>query len=293
MGKISFLAGVGLGAGLVYYLDPEFGQERRLRARRQLDALSNPEAREENATPTALPSRRQDDLPAFRFENERESEFPVGGVVLGVAGGALAAYGLVKRGRIGKMIRRIGMGMLTKGINEVDVAGMTGFRERRRAVDLQKSFRIEAPVDRVFAFWRDYQHFPLFLSEVEQVTDLGGGRSRWVVRGPDGEPVEWDADIVALEPNRLIAWRSESDALIPNRGEVHFTPVDTGTRVDLRICYAPATARGGEEVAELLGRDPRARMNQDLERVRAMIEGPAAEPRSTVPVREGKHHGEE
>jgi uncharacterized membrane protein len=293
MGKISFLAGVGLGAGLVYYLDPELGEQRRLRMRHRLARLSNPDAVPDVAVAGALPARRQDDLPAFRFDEEREEGIPVGGIVMGLAGGALVAYGLIKRGRFGKVIRRVGVGMLTKGVSEMDVPGMTGFRERRRAVDLQKSFQIDAPVDRVFRFWRDYQHFPLFLSEVEEVTDLGGGRSHWVVRGPHGEPLDWDAHIVALEPNQLIAWRSEPDAPIPNRGEVHFTPVGNGTRVDLRICYAPRTDRAGDAVAALLGPDPRARMNQDLERVRAMVEQPGGTAGSIASTREAKDDGEE
>src|SRR4030095_13569108 len=52
------------------------------------------------------------------------------------------------------------------------------------------------PVDEVFAFWRDFEPLPRFMTHLERVTNLGGGRSHWVAKGPAGSSVEWDAEII-------------------------------------------------------------------------------------------------
>jgi len=142
--------------------------------------------------------------------------------------------------------------------------------ERRRTVDIQKSLRIEAPVDQVYAFWRDYRNFPLFLSRVRQVEDLGTGRSRWVLDGPEGG-LEWEAMITVEAPGALLAWRSEPGAVLENAGAVRFSREGTGSRLDLRFCYNPPT-QAGAAVAELFGADPRAQLNQDLGRLKSLLE---------------------
>ena len=288
MGKFTFVAGMGIGAGLVYFLDRDTGAERRQRVRERWDswAVAGQVPRPAGARIAARrhPGRRRDDLPAFDFREERTegSDFPTTGVVLGVAGGALAVYGLARRGKVGKVMRSAGVGLLSRGLERVDVAGLTGLRERRRAIDFQKSLEIDAPIQRVFAFWRDYENFPLFLGNVREVEDLGNGRSHWTVEGPAGVPVEWEAELTELEPNRVLAWRSEPGAVVPNRGEVRFTPSNGGTRVELRICYSPPAGELGEAVAELLGDDPRTQMNHDLNRVKTLLEAPDGDSRSRV-----------
>ena len=68
-------------------------------------------------------------------------------------------------------VRAAGVGLVMSRLKERP--GETGVTlERRRTVDIQKTLRIEAPVDQVYAFWRDYRNFPLFLSKVRQVEDL-------------------------------------------------------------------------------------------------------------------------
>ncbi len=41
--------------------------------------------------------------------------------------------------------------------------------------------KLDAPVDRVYAFWSTYENYPLFMANVREVQDLGGGRSRWLL----------------------------------------------------------------------------------------------------------------
>ena len=144
--------------------------------------------------------------------------------------------------------------------------------ERRRTVDIQKSLHVEAPIDRVYAFWTTYDNFPLFMTNVRQVQDLGEGRSRWVVSGPGKRALQWNAVVTGREENALLAWRSEPGSILNNAGAIRFSPEASGTRIDVRFCYSPPTGRAGRAVAEFFGGDPRTRLNQDLGRLKTLLE---------------------
>jgi len=276
MRKGGLLTGMAIGAGLVYFLDPETGERRRERLRTQLQDRVGGEA---VGLPAALPigrygSRNGDILglesATLRGQGDRR---PVD-LALTLAGGALTLYGLARRGLIGLAARTLGAGMLWSEVREARDPARRPGRERRRTVDIQKTLFVSAPVERVYEFWTDYENFPLFMSSVREVQDLGGGRSHWVVSGPGGVPIEWDSVLTEQIPGETIAWRSRPGSMLENAGAVRFTPQGAGTRVDLRFCYNPPAGGAGQAVAELLGADPRAKLNEDLGRLKALLEGP-------------------
>jgi uncharacterized membrane protein len=143
----------------------------------------------------------------------------------------------------------------------------------RRAVDIQKTININAPVERVFRLWSDYKHFPHFMSNVREVRDLGGGRSHWVVAGPAGTTVEWDAAITTYVPHEVLAWRTEEGSVVQHAGIVHFQAnPDGGTSVNIRLTYNPGVGAVGHAVAALFGADPKTQMDEDLVRMKTFIE---------------------
>jgi uncharacterized membrane protein len=193
--------------------------------------------------------------------------------VLKVAGGLLALYGLTRRGKVATLLRTVGTGLLVDSARRGRI-GIPGVAtaDRRRAVDIQKTLYIEAPIDQVFAFWSNYENFPLFMSHVREVEDLGGGRSRWSVSGPGGLPIEWSAVLTQQVPEEVIAWRSEAGSMLENAGVIRFAAAGGGTRVNLRFCYHPPAGGAGVAVAQLLGTDPRAKLNEDLGRMKSLLE---------------------
>jgi uncharacterized membrane protein len=281
----TFLGGLTLGAGIVYFLDPDLGPFRRERLARTLGPLLD-EARhalqsnagESPGTGLLRYGARVGDIqglgaatlnvPGFRFLSEAPSA-----TALRVLGGALAIYCLTRRGTLGAVLRTLGAGMLVgaKGRVAFSGSGLSSL-DRRRAVDIQKTLYIEAPIDQVYGFWSNYENFPLFMSHVREVEDLGQGRSHWSVSGPGGVPIEWNAAVTQQTPNEVIAWRSEPGSMLENAGIIRFISSGTGTRVDLRLCYHPPAGGAGQAVAELLGSDPRAKLNQDLGRMKALLE---------------------
>jgi uncharacterized membrane protein len=55
----------------------------------------------------------------------------------------------------------------------------------------------------------NYENFPRFMSNIEEIRNLGNGQSHWVVKGPAGTTVEWDATLMQVIPNEMIAWRTQ------------------------------------------------------------------------------------
>jgi uncharacterized membrane protein len=276
MGAKDFLSGAALGAGLVYYLDPERGEVRRARARTRLAGVAGrvPEEAAEPVMVRRYGSRLGDigGLEAANLPRRRQRSRSLAELFLALLGGVLSLYGLSRRGVVGSATRTVGAGLLAGGLRAHRPGANPPPGERRRTVDIQKTLYIEAPVEQVYAFWTNYENFPLFMSSVRTVTDLGGGRSHWVVSGPAGVPVEWNAVMTQDTPTEAIAWRSEPGATLENAGVIRFRPEGTGTRIDFRLCYNPPGGGAGAAVAELFGADPRAKLNEDLGRMKALLE---------------------
>jgi uncharacterized membrane protein len=262
----SFLSGLTVGASLAHFLDPQTGGERRRRAVARLTDSRRA------ARPTRYGSRAGDLAGLERASLPAAAAPPGSAALLALSGGVLAFYGFTRRGAVAALARGVGAGLLARAWRQPVEPPAA---ERRRIVDIQKSIHIDAPVAAVYAFWDSYESFPLFLSTVRAVEDLGGGRSRWVVSGPGGRPIVWEAVLTGRQPGRLLAWHSVPGAMLENAGVIRFTPERGGTRVDLRCCYQAPNGGGGAAVTDLLGADPRARLNEDLARLKAVLEASA------------------
>jgi len=280
-----FLGGLTAGASLVYLLDPERGPTRRQRLTERLRPILEGAARvlERGAASVVPPApgygSRIGDLEGLgdatlRSRRREAAASGAGGsTALQVAGGLLALYLLTRGGKGAALLKTLGAGFLVTSTGRAKL-GMNGVGplDRRRAVDIQKTLYIDAPVEQVYAFWSNYENFPLFMSHVRAVEDKGAGRSRWSVSGPGGVPIEWNAVLTQQAPDQVIAWRSEAGSMLENAGVIRFIAFGSGTRVNLRFCYYPPAGGAGQAVAELLGTDPRAKLNEDLGRMKALLE---------------------
>jgi uncharacterized membrane protein len=112
------------------------------------------------------------------------------------------------------------------------------------------------------------------MDHLESVTVIDETRSHWVAKAPAGTKVEWDASIHNEIEDELIAWRSLPGADVNNAGSVHFTPTPDGssTEVVVVLSYEPPAGKLGAAVAKLLGEEPSEQVDDDLRRLKQVME---------------------
>ena len=139
---------------------------------------------------------------------------------------------------------------------------------------VEKSIRVNAPVERVYEYWRNFENFPHFMEHVEEVhsTGAGGKMSHWKVKGPLGKSVEFDAELVRDEPNKMIGWNSRGGE-IETSGAVTFA--DTGDTTDVHVVMNYYDLPGGAvgEAASRVLQNPEKMLEEDLQRFKDIVEG--------------------
>lgn len=225
---------------------------------------------------------RADDVPGLqggglrpddRFELMQEVWSPGARLLAGVGGGLLTLSGARWGGLAGVTLSAAGFGMLARAVTNMEFQRFLGVGGGRRGIDVQKTINLNAPIEEVFAFWSNFENFPRFMTHVREVRDLGNGRSHWTVAGPMGISVEWDAVITKQTQNEVLAWKSIAGSPIANAGIIRFDPNHNGgTRVTIRLSYNPPAGAFGHLVATLFGADPKHEIDDDLVRLKSLID---------------------
>jgi len=143
-----------------------------------------------------------------------------------------------------------------------------------REIHVETSIAINKSPEELYAFWRDFKNLPIFMKNLESVTEMDRWNSHWVARGLGGARVEWDAEVYNEEENKLIAWRSLENADVVNAGSVRFekAPEGRGTYVRVTMNYNPPAGKLGATVAQLLGTEPLQLIKEDLRRLKQVLE---------------------
>jgi len=183
-----------------------------------------------------------------------------------IAGGGIGAiYGFARRGPVGALARTAGVALVVRAATNRPLG-------RAGETRIQKTITVGAPIERVFELWRRLDTFPKFMSHVREV-QVTGDRSHWEVDGPLGVQLRFDAKITRCEANRAIAWQTlPGQAMIEHEGIVRFDADGESTRVHLQMSYRPPLGAFGHAIARMLGWDPKHRMDDDLMRMKALLE---------------------
>ena|SRR5215218_2141073 len=140
------------------------------------------------------------------------------------------------------------------------------------ADQVTKTIIVNANVNDVYAIWADFQNFPHFMTYIKSISKTGERSSHWVMDGPLGKELEWDAETTTLEPNKRIAWNSRDGGDIKTSGQVTFNALPQGqTEITVTLQYVPPAGKVGEFVANLFS-DPDKRMDEDLRNFKTYVE---------------------
>ena len=302
MRGLTFMSGAAVGAGLMYLMDPERGPERRADLRDTLSELAESDmverAVERARTMEPLAAVRGLDVNAMMDRSGRMLERPArmlerSGMPDRAARWWSQASDLAPARRSRGWMGRQSTGWLGRGrqrsratldpgqwalLGGVLGAVAVGLWLGRRRVtsggemEVIRTVTVEAPVERVYDFWNDFENFPRFMSHVREVRRLGPDRTRWVVAGPAGAPVEWEAVVTHRVPNEAISWRTLEGSVIDHRGTVRFRPAgSSATQVEVRLAYRPLGGSVGNAIASLFGRDHESVIEADLARLGSQL----------------------
>ncbi len=208
-------------------------------------------------------------------------------VVSALGGMALAYAGYRKGGVAGVALGVAGAGLATRGATghcpmykqlhistTADPVGVTPHDYYKHGVRVEESVTIQQPIGQVFAFWRNFENLARFMRHLKSVTVGADEQSHWVVEGPAGKDIEWDAVVINEEPDRLIAWQSLPGAMVNHTGSVRFkqAAAGRGTEVHVIFEYLPPAGKVGVAIARILGKTPGMEVRSDLRRLRQLLE---------------------
>lgn len=211
---------------------------------------------------------------------------PIERVLVGIGGGLLA-FNAVRRPSLPNLLLAVvGGGLLYRsargycpmyqalGINRAH----SGFARPEdffdHGIHVEASVTVHKPANELFRFWRNFENLPRFMRHLESVACMSEHTSHWTAKAPAGSNVEWNAQIINEEENRLIAWRSLEGADVDNAGSVRFIPLPDGRGTEVRVVldYIPPAGSIGYAVAKLFGEEPQQQISEDLSRFKQIAE---------------------
>lgn len=140
---------------------------------------------------------------------------------------------------------------------------------------VEKSIRVKAPASQVYEFWRNFENFPRFMDNVEEVRCLDSTcrTSHWKLHGPMGRSVEYDAEMTQDQPNQSIGWNARGGDLNTS-GTVTFTEQGDGmTMVHVLMQWADPPGGALGEAASRMLQNPYEMLEEDLQRFKDIAEG--------------------
>jgi uncharacterized membrane protein len=206
-----------------------------------------------------------------RFELLQDNWSPAARLAVGTVGAGLIASSFRARPGVCALLGAAGSALMARAATNKTFASLLGFGGPDHGIVVQKTIRVDAPVEVVFAFWANYHNFPRFMHHVRAV-HVRGDVSHWVVAGPAGVPVQWQARLVEVQPNSLLRWRSVFGSAVKHEGCVRFEPNGGGTRLSVQLRYLPPGGAFGHALATIFGADPKSEIDADLLRMKSMIE---------------------
>lgn len=216
---------------------------------------------------------------------------------ISIALGAVLVATALRRRRPFGGLAATGFGLVARGVTGYcpvnEAVGRTAPHARgrnafsgSRGIRVRETVTIARPAEELYDYWRNLDNLPRFMSQLESVQPVNDDVSHWVLQGPAGLRLEWDAELINTVEPSLIAWRSLPGASVASAGSVRFRPVsDQSTRVTVTMQYDPPAGKAGAFVNWLTGHGVARQLRSDLGRLKYLLEA------GEVPSTEGQSAG--
>ena len=149
---------------------------------------------------------------------------------------------------------------------------------------VRTSALVQATGEELYGLWRDLERVPQWQEEIESVVMTGPKTSHWTMKHGD-KTVQWDAEVLAEDPGKRIAWRSTGGD-VEEAGEVIFesAPGDRGTMVTVLMQFKLGVIESA--LATVTGRNPKQAVIENLRHFKAFAET------GEIPRSQGASHGD-
>jgi uncharacterized membrane protein len=142
---------------------------------------------------------------------------------------------------------------------------------------------IQADAADLYKMWRDVEAVPQWQEQIKRVTRTGDRTTHWVML-KDDKTIEWDAEILADEPGKRIAWRSTGGD-VDQAGEVVFEPAPTGRGTMVTVLQEFRLSKIAVAWESLTDRNPKQGVIENLRHFKALGET------GEIPRTQGQPHG--
>lgn len=197
--------------------------------------------------------------------------------VISLAAGSLLLYSLLsKRGRLLKGLA--GSLLMFRGATgycpAYEAFGKGEETIEKNFIHINTSVTVDKPRQEVYAFWRQLENLPKFMTHLESVKVNDDDTSEWKARIPgDLGSIGWKSEMIRDKPNEHISWRSLPDSDIDTTGFVDFRDtVNLGTVIHVVISYHPPAGKAGEKIGKLLNPVFEKLVTDDIKNFKSFIE---------------------
>ncbi len=131
-----------------------------------------------------------------------------------------------------------------------------------------ESIDVDVPVTTAYNQWTQFESFPHFLDEVEEIRQIDDTHLHWKV-SIGGQEREFDAEVTEQHPDERVAWKSVGGETA-HAGVVTFHKLsDATSRVTVQIDWEPEGVV--ENLGSFFGADSHA-VKKDLDNFKEFIE---------------------
>jgi uncharacterized membrane protein len=133
------------------------------------------------------------------------------------------------------------------------------------ATQVTKTVIVKGAVNDIYELWADFENFPHFMEYVKAVESTGENTSHWVLQGPAGMNIDWNAEMTRAEENKRIAWSSkDGKGFVTTSGQVTFNSLpNEQVEVTAVVNYDAPAGKVGDVVASLFA-NPEKRLATDM-----------------------------